>query len=209
MGKGWGKTHLRWKNGLDSERSITDHWRIWPKSWISWDGRPPTARQLSWYSSQRAGRKRRIIHFGNHFIGVRDQLTRIFKNIIVLKDVINTAAAGTPPMAVACAGVTVSLLVKTTYCHFLLLNWTLANSSEALYPSGGATRQTLGGTGKSFILNSLSPYDGRFILQVWFECSWRFHGSIQRSLNIIALQGSRVSGSCALLPVEEFILSRF
>ena len=66
--------------------------------------------------------KRWIIHFGDHFIRVRDQLTRIFKNIIVLKDVINTAASSSPPVAVACASVTVSLLVKLSaeaFCYLI------------------------------------------------------------------------------------------
>ena len=66
--------------------------------------------------------KRWIIHFGDHFIRVRDQLTRIFKNIIVLKDVINTAASSSPPVAVACASMTVSLLVKLSaeaFCYLI------------------------------------------------------------------------------------------
>lgn len=60
--------------------------------------------------------KKWIIHFGDHFFRVRDQLTRIFKNILVVKDLVNTAASGTPPVAIACAGVTVSLLVRSPCC---------------------------------------------------------------------------------------------
>ena len=69
--------------------------------------------------------KRWIIHFGDHFISVRDQLTRIFKNIIVLKDIVNTAASSTPPVAMACASVTVSLLVRLpadAFCY-LRTHW--------------------------------------------------------------------------------------
>jgi hypothetical protein len=56
--------------------------------------------------------KKWVVTLGEHGIDMENQLTRAFRNMLILKDVINTAAAASPPAAVACAGVMVSLLVR-------------------------------------------------------------------------------------------------
>lgn len=56
--------------------------------------------------------KKWMVRVDDHYIGVRDQLTRLIRNILVLKDVVNTAASASPPAAIVCAGMTVSLLVS-------------------------------------------------------------------------------------------------
>jgi hypothetical protein len=47
----------------------------------------------------------------------REKLTKVCWNIILIKDVINPAAATSPPAALACAGITVGCLVRSIY-HF-------------------------------------------------------------------------------------------
>lgn len=56
--------------------------------------------------------KKWMVRVDDHYIGVRDQLTRLIRNILVLKDVVSTAASASPPAAIVCAGMTVSLLVS-------------------------------------------------------------------------------------------------
>ncbi|KAJ5343588.1 uncharacterized protein N7506_003412 [Penicillium brevicompactum] len=51
------------------------------------------------------------ISIDGHYINVKEKLYRAMKNILVLKDVITTAASACPPAAIACAGVTVSLML--------------------------------------------------------------------------------------------------
>lgn len=53
------------------------------------------------------------VRFDDRCIGVRDQVTKLIRNILVLKDVVTTAASASPPAALACAGLTVSLLVSS------------------------------------------------------------------------------------------------
>lgn len=56
--------------------------------------------------------KKWIVRVGGHSIGVQDQLTRIFKNVLVVKDIVTTAAAVSPPAAIVCASMTVSMQVS-------------------------------------------------------------------------------------------------
>lgn len=56
--------------------------------------------------------KKWVVRFGGHKLGVEEQLTRAFQNILMVKDVYNTAASASPPAAIACAGVTIGLLVR-------------------------------------------------------------------------------------------------
>lgn len=49
---------------------------------------------------------------GDQTVSVQDQVTKVMRNILVVKDVINTAASASPPAAIACAAVTVSLMVR-------------------------------------------------------------------------------------------------
>ncbi|KAJ5934555.1 hypothetical protein N7466_004102 [Penicillium verhagenii] len=48
---------------------------------------------------------------GDQNVSVRDKVTKVMRNILVVKDVINTAATASPPAAIACAAMTVSLLL--------------------------------------------------------------------------------------------------
>lgn len=41
-----------------------------------------------------------------------ERLAQVFRNVLVVKDVVNAAASASPPAAIACAGVTVGLLVR-------------------------------------------------------------------------------------------------
>lgn len=54
------------------------------------------------------------ISIDGHYINVKEKLYRAMKNVLVLKDVITTAASACPPAAIACAGLTVSLTVSST-----------------------------------------------------------------------------------------------
>lgn len=60
--------------------------------------------------------KKWVVQFGGHKMGVEEQLTRAFRNVLMVKDVFTTAASASPPAAIACAGVTVGLLVRLFYC---------------------------------------------------------------------------------------------
>lgn len=53
------------------------------------------------------------ISIDDHHIKVKDQLYGVINNVLVLKDIINTAASACAPAAIVCAGVTVSLLVSS------------------------------------------------------------------------------------------------
>lgn len=64
--------------------------------------------------------KKWVVKLGQHSIKVEDQLTRTFRNMLMMKDVINTATAASPPAALACAGVMICLKVKTTSSRKLL-----------------------------------------------------------------------------------------
>lgn len=68
--------------------------------------------------------KKWTVRFDDRYIEVRDQLTRLIRHILVLKDVVNTAASASPPAALTCAGLTVSLLVSSsppqnTRCNYV------------------------------------------------------------------------------------------
>lgn len=110
------------------------------------------------------------VRFDDRCIGVRDQFTKLIGNILVLKDIVNAAASASPPAALACAGLTVSLLVRPSHpptrsiqlC--VLLKWTLANSPLALHPSSRSKRQPSEGTGENFGLDSSAPHEGRSLL---------------------------------------------
>ncbi|GAB1215645.1 hypothetical protein ATERTT37_004837 [Aspergillus terreus] len=58
--------------------------------------------------------KKWIVRVGGHSIGVQDQLTRIFKNVLVVKDIVTTAAAASPPAAI--------LYIQAVEQHDQLLN---------------------------------------------------------------------------------------
>lgn len=47
------------------------------------------------------------VHLGDHSVPVRDQLNKVFKNILAVKEVVSTAASASPPASIACAGVMV------------------------------------------------------------------------------------------------------
>ncbi|KAF7182640.1 hypothetical protein CNMCM7691_002301 [Aspergillus felis] len=55
--------------------------------------------------------KKWVVTLGGHSVAVEERLTRTFRNVLMVKDVINTAATASPPAAVACAGVMVGLLL--------------------------------------------------------------------------------------------------
>ncbi|GAB1206414.1 hypothetical protein APSETT445_005101 [Aspergillus pseudonomiae] len=67
--------------------------------------------------------KKWSVRFGDHRIAVKDQLIRVFQNVLIAKDAIGHAANLSPPAAIACAGVTVvlSLVVQAAEQHAALL----------------------------------------------------------------------------------------
>jgi len=56
--------------------------------------------------------KKWTVRFGDHGVEARDLLTGAFKNVLIAKDLINSAASASPPAAIACAGVTIVLTVS-------------------------------------------------------------------------------------------------
>jgi hypothetical protein len=52
------------------------------------------------------------VRFGDHAVEVSNLLDGAFKNVLIAKDLINSAAVASPPAAIACAGVTVVLTVR-------------------------------------------------------------------------------------------------
>jgi hypothetical protein len=53
-----------------------------------------------------------VVQINDHYIKVRERLVQAIQNVLVLKDVVNTASVASPPVAIVCAGFTVSLLVS-------------------------------------------------------------------------------------------------
>ncbi|CAG7918233.1 unnamed protein product [Penicillium olsonii] len=52
-----------------------------------------------------------VIRIDDRYFKVREQLTRVIRNVVAMKDLVTTAASSSPPAALACAGVTVCLLL--------------------------------------------------------------------------------------------------
>lgn len=63
-----------------------------------------------------------MIKLGEHSIEVQELLKRAFQNILKLNEVVNTAASASAPAAIACAGVMVSLQVRSNLLISLLLS---------------------------------------------------------------------------------------
>ncbi|KAL4732892.1 ankyrin repeat protein [Aspergillus similis] len=78
------------------------------------DGNAPRVKDLRTFldaMTQRLDDKKWTVQDDSGQSGTRQKLAKVCKNILVVKDVINTAAAASPPAAIACAGVTVGLLL--------------------------------------------------------------------------------------------------
>ncbi|KAB8231640.1 uncharacterized protein BDW43DRAFT_320666 [Aspergillus alliaceus] len=67
--------------------------------------------------------KKWVIHIGNRSMTVRDQLTKVFKNILAIKDIVNTAASASPLALLACASITACfvMVVQAVEQHAVLL----------------------------------------------------------------------------------------
>ena len=52
------------------------------------------------------------VRFGDHAVEVSTLLDGAFKNVLIAKNLINSAVIASPPAAIACAGVTVVLTVR-------------------------------------------------------------------------------------------------
>jgi hypothetical protein len=63
--------------------------------------------------------KKWVIHLENHNITVRDQLVKVFKNVLAIKDIVNTAASASPPASLACAGITACFAVSPNLAYTL------------------------------------------------------------------------------------------
>ncbi|PYH75959.1 hypothetical protein BO82DRAFT_297472, partial [Aspergillus uvarum CBS 121591] len=63
------------------------------------------------------------VHLGDHSVVVRDQLNKVLKNILVVKEVVSTAASASPPASIACAGVMVcfTMIIQAVEQHAVLL----------------------------------------------------------------------------------------
>jgi hypothetical protein len=80
--------------------------------------------QLLDIKTQELEDKKWKVRFGDHNVEVRDLLTGTFKNVLIAKDLINSAASASPPAAIACAGVTVVLTVSWPLLNSDILTWT-------------------------------------------------------------------------------------
>ncbi|KAJ5560315.1 hypothetical protein N7513_002714 [Penicillium frequentans] len=52
-----------------------------------------------------------VVQIDDHYVHVRERLIKAIRNVLVLKDFVSTAAAASPPVAIVCAGMAVSLLL--------------------------------------------------------------------------------------------------
>jgi hypothetical protein len=57
--------------------------------------------------------KELVVQVDDRLIKVREQLARVVRNVLVFKDLVSTAASASVPVAIVCAGMTVSLLVSS------------------------------------------------------------------------------------------------
>jgi N-terminal domain of NWD NACHT-NTPase len=57
-------------------------------------------------------KKKWMLQFGEYNVDFRIPLTRAFKSVLLVKDIVNSAAIASPPAAIACAGVTIILTVS-------------------------------------------------------------------------------------------------
>jgi hypothetical protein len=80
--------------------------------------------QLLDVKTQELEDKKWKVRFGDHNVEVRNLLTGAFKNILIAKDLINSAASASPPAAIACAGVTVILTVSWPLLNSAVPTWT-------------------------------------------------------------------------------------
>ncbi|KAJ5493989.1 hypothetical protein N7463_010076 [Penicillium fimorum] len=55
--------------------------------------------------------KELVIQIDDRYIKVREQLVRAIRNVLVLKDLVTAAASASPPVAMVCAGMTVTLIL--------------------------------------------------------------------------------------------------
>ncbi|KAJ5622880.1 hypothetical protein N7490_011485 [Penicillium lividum] len=52
-----------------------------------------------------------VIQIDDHYINVKEKITQVIRNILVLKDLVSTAASASPPVAIVCASMTIALLM--------------------------------------------------------------------------------------------------
>ena len=57
-------------------------------------------------------KKKWMLQFGEYNVDFRTLLTGTFKSVLLVKDIVHSAASASPPAAIACAGVTVILTVS-------------------------------------------------------------------------------------------------
>ncbi|OJJ70220.1 hypothetical protein ASPBRDRAFT_105584, partial [Aspergillus brasiliensis CBS 101740] len=65
-------------------------------------------KQLSEFLNTKATQveeKKWVVNLGTHAIVVRDQLTKVFQNLLAIKDIVTTAANASLPASIACAGI--------------------------------------------------------------------------------------------------------
>ncbi|KAI9862582.1 MAG: hypothetical protein M1813_004434, partial [Trichoglossum hirsutum] len=63
------------------------------------------------------------VQFGDHKVEVADKLTGALKNVLIAKDLINSASIASPPAAIACAGITVLLTVSLAHINTSLFRF--------------------------------------------------------------------------------------
>ncbi|KAJ5102458.1 hypothetical protein N7532_002987 [Penicillium argentinense] len=73
------------------------------------------------------------IQFGDHEVGVQDMVSSAFEKVLMVKDLIDTAASASPPAALACAGLSVvfTLVLQATGNQAILLE-TLEYTSDLM-----------------------------------------------------------------------------
>ncbi|KAE8376954.1 hypothetical protein BDV26DRAFT_305203 [Aspergillus bertholletiae] len=85
------------------------------------------------------------IQLGDHKFSVKEQLIKVSKNVLAIKDILTPAASASPPAALACAGLTAcfTIIVQAAEQHTLLLQGLESSTGlilrlrvmEELYPN--------------------------------------------------------------------------
>ncbi|GKZ35264.1 hypothetical protein AbraIFM66950_005858 [Aspergillus brasiliensis] len=88
--------------------------------------------------------KKWVINLGTHAIVVRDQLTKVFQNLLAIKDIVTTAANASLPASIACAGIMACFTVSTrSYSPDVL--WLYSNYGQTVIQAAEQHSQLLQG----------------------------------------------------------------
>jgi hypothetical protein len=101
------------------------------------------------------------VRFGDHDKQIGNLLHGAFKNVLMAKDLVNSAASANPPAAIACAGVTVVLTVSITPYQCTQCVFIFAYISAASHSSRRAKYNSSQGLGIYLRVNLPPSHHGR------------------------------------------------